>query len=107
MVLRGEGDGEDGPFFMATARKQQVLVQIGGNRSLREDAKPSVEVVGDYVPVGARSFAGQSAKSFKTGQGVWVVRRGNAAWISEIGMDRIAPRAADPSATKQWTPFDV
>jgi len=107
MVLRGEGDGEDGTVITATARKQQVLVQIGENRSAREDGKAAVEVVDDYVPVGARSFSVRSAEGFRVGQGVWVVRRGNAAWISEIGMDRIALRAADPAATKQWTPFDL
>lgn len=107
VVLRGEGDGEDGTVITATARKQQVLVQIGGNKGPREDAKSAVEIVDAYVPVGARIFTVRSAENFKAGQSVFVVRRGNAAWISEIGMDRIALRAADPKSTKQWTPFDL
>jgi hypothetical protein len=38
---------------------------------------------------------------------VFVTRRGNAAWITETGMDRITPRATDPKSTKQWQPFDL
>jgi hypothetical protein len=107
VVLRGEGDGEDGTVITATARKQQVLVLIGGNQAPREDAKSETEIADAYVPVGARSFEVRAARDFKVGQSVFVVRHGSAAWISEIGMDRIAVRAADPKSTKQWTPFDL
>jgi hypothetical protein len=107
VVLRGEGDGEEGTVITATARKQQVLVQIGGSKAPREEAKSEVEITDAYVPVGARSFAVVSSNNLKVGQGVFVVRHGNAAWISEIGMNRIALRAADPKSTKQWTPFDL
>jgi hypothetical protein len=107
VVLRGAGDGEDGTVITATARKQQVLVQIGGNQGPREEAKSAVEIADDYVPVGARSFTVRAAENFKVGQTVFVVRRGNAAWISAIGMDQIKPRASDPQSTKQWSPFDL
>jgi hypothetical protein len=38
---------------------------------------------------------------------VIVRRAGNAAWIAEIGMDRITPRPDDPSSTVQWSPFNL
>ena len=44
---------------------------------------------------------------FAVGQTVFVVRHGNAAWISEIGMDRIRGRPANEASTKQWEPFDL
>lgn len=106
VVLRGEGDGEDGTVITATARKQQPLVQITGAPA-RDDAKTSREIADAYVPVGARSFSVADATGFGVGQSVFVVRRGNAAWISEIGMDKIAPRSSDPKSTKQWSPFDL
>ena len=106
-VLRGEGDGEDGTVIVATARTQQVLLQIGGTQRPREKPGTVAEITDDYVPVGARSFKVKAPGNFQVGQNVFVVRRGNAAWISEIGMDRIAPRAADPKSTKQWAPFDL
>lgn len=106
VVLRGAGDGTDGTVITATARKQQPLVQIGGTPA-REEAKSAREISDAYVAVGARSFTVVDAAGLAVGQTVWVVRRGNAAWISAIAMDRIVPRASDPKSTKQWSPFDL
>ncbi len=107
VVLRGEGDGEDGTVITADLKKAEPLVLIGGAESPKEDAKSRVEITDDYVPVGATGFRVADASGFKVGQTVFVVRRGNAAWIHTIGMDRIQPRASDPKSTKQWTPFDL
>ena len=106
VALRGESDGEDGTVITATTRKQQVLVRIAG-RGPRDEAGSAVEITDAYVPVGARSFSVGSAGRLKIGQTVGVVRRGNAAWITAIAMDRIKPRDAAPASTKQWTPFDL
>jgi hypothetical protein len=100
VVLRGEGDGADGTVITATARKQQPLVQIGGTPP-RDDPKTSREIADSYVPVGARTFTVAEANGLAVGQTVYVVRRGNAAWIAAIDMDKITQRASDPSSTKQ------
>ena len=107
IVLRGEGDGEDGTVIIATARKQQPLVRVGGVNGPREDTGSRQEIGDAYVPVGARGFTVAEAAGFAVGQAVFVVRRSNAAWISEIGMDRIVPRPSDPKSTRQWSPFDL
>ena len=106
VVLRGEGEGEEGTVITATARKQQPLVQIGGTPP-RDEARTAREISDPYVPVGARSFSVADASGLAVGQTVFVVRRGNAAWISALGMDRIVERASDPGSTKQWSPFDL
>ncbi len=106
VVLRGEGAGETETVISATARKQQPLIQIDGAPP-REDAKTAREIADVYVPVGARSFSVVDAAGLAVGQTVFVIRRGNAAWITEIGMDKIVPRASDPASTKQWAPFDL
>ncbi len=107
LVLRGESDGEDGTVLLATARKQQPLVQIGGASGPREDARSRQEISDACVPVGARTFTVAEAGGFTVGQTVFVVRRSNAAWITAIGMDRIVPRASDPTSTRQWSPFEL
>jgi hypothetical protein len=127
VVLRGEGPSEKGTLIIATARKQQPLVRIGGfaeNRAqplddwktapstIGKNARitttgPAIEVADAYVPVGARTLTLADATPFAAGQTVYLTRRGNAAWIHEIAMDRITPRASDPKSTKQWTPFDL
>jgi hypothetical protein len=107
VVLRGEGDGEDGTVITAAMRKAEPLVIIGGPDNPKEDPATRREITDDYVPVGARSFTVADASGYAVGQSVFVIRRGNAAWITEIGMDRITPRAADPASTRQWQPFDL
>lgn len=107
VVLRGEGFGPDGTVITATAKKAQPLVQLGGTAGPRAIPRTQTEITSTYVPVGARSFSVANATNLAVGQTVFVVRRGNAAWITEIGMDRITPRPDDPKSTRQWTPFDL
>lgn len=107
VVLRGEGEGEDGTVLIATFRRRQPLIQVGGSAGPREEAGSRVEIADAYVPVGARSFRVADARGLTVGGTVFVVRRGNAAWIAEIGMDRIVPRPSDPGSTRQWEPFDL
>jgi hypothetical protein len=107
IVLRGEGDGENGTVIHTTTRKQEPLIIIGTTGSQKELTTQSVEILDEYVPVGAHTFTVTKADDLKIGQTVFVVRRGNSAWISEIGMDKIVPRASDPARTKQWEPFEL
>lgn len=107
VVLRGMGDGEDGTVITAAFAKAEPLVVIGSKAGPKEEAGSRVEITDDYVPVGARSFRVADPARLAAGQTVFVIRRGNAAWISALGMDRIQPRASDPGSTKQWTPFDL
>jgi hypothetical protein len=108
VVLRGEGEGEaGGTVITAAMRKAGPLVMIGGAGGPKEIDGSSREITDDYVPVGARSFTVANIAGYAVGQTVFVVRRGNAAWITEIGMDRITPRASDPKSTRQWQPFDL
>lgn len=107
IVLRGEGDGGEGTVITAAMRKAEPLVRIGGPAGPKEDPATRREITDDYVPVGARSFTVADAAGYAVGQAVFIIRRGNAAWITELGMDRITPRASDPASTRQWTPFDL
>lgn len=107
VVLRGEGDGDKGTRIIATTRKQNPLVRIGGKTAPAVIKKTAQKVLDPYVPVGARTVTVADASGFAVGQTVFLIRHGNAAWIAELGMDRIKPRPEDPESTKQWTPFDL
>jgi len=106
VVLRGEGDSEQGTVLLATYRRPEPLIRIGGIDGPKARGEP-VEVAQAYVPVGAMSLTVENAAEFAVGQTVFVIRRGNAAWISAIAMDRITPRASNPGSTRQWQPFDL
>ena len=106
VVLRGEGVEADGTVLIATYRTPDPLIKIGGSGGPQAQGAV-VEVADAYVPVGARSLTVANAAEFSVGQTVFVIRRGNEAWISEIDMDHITPRASDPQSTRQWRPFEL
>ena len=107
VVLRGEGQGEDGTVLVATGKEKRTLIVVAGAGGREEIPGTRREIADEYVAVGARTFAVESAEGFRVGDAIVVRRRGNEAWIHEIGMDRITPRPDDPESTKQWGPFNL
>jgi hypothetical protein len=105
VVLRGVGQTEDGTVLIGAGTKKRVLINLQGPSGATEVKGTRQKITSDYVPVGARSFQVTDGSAFKADDTVIVSRLGNVAWIHEIGMDRIALRAADPTSTKQWSPF--
>jgi hypothetical protein len=106
IVLRGEGDGEDGTILIAAGKQKRAVIDARGRSGARADEKSATAVSG-VVPVGAHTFTVASAANFKVGDSVIVRRVGNAAWISHIGMDKIMGRPGAENTTKQWAPFDL
>jgi hypothetical protein len=107
VVLRGEGQGEDGTILCATGNVPRRVLEIGGSAGPR--LLGGGTVISDlFVPVGARTFHVEDAGSFKIGDKVIVRRHGNDRWIHAIGMDRIVNRpGSPPGTTQQWSPFDL
>ncbi|PZE22154.1 Ig-like domain-containing protein [Paenibacillus xerothermodurans] len=102
VVLRGEGQAEDGTILYATGTTKRDILQITGKpvQLLTETS----EAVSDlFVPSGARSFHVDDASGFKVGDKIMVRRHGNSRWIHEVKMDTIFER----SGTVQWTPFHL
>jgi hypothetical protein len=104
IVLRGEGDDERGTILRATGNKVRNLIVINGG-SLKKDGAER-EITDTRVPVGARSLTLDSIVGLKVGQPVIITRKGNAQWISLLGMDRLPPKR-DGGKLVQWTPFTL
>lgn len=100
VVLRGE----DGTTLLAAGKEPRALIEIRGGVGV---AGAGVRIADDVVPVGSKRFRVETARGLRAGQTVLVRRAGNAAWIREIGMDRIAERPGVPGSTRQWAPFDL
>ena len=103
VVLRGEGQGEDGTVLLATGEGKRTLIEIGGKGRPREMSDTRREIADEYVPVGARIFQVSDATGFKVGDMVIVHRPSTANWIHDLGMDRIPPRR-DGQPITQWKP---
>jgi hypothetical protein len=106
VVLRGEGQGEQDTVLVATGKGKRVLVDVGGAAAPERESKRAVKITDRYVPVGARSFTVADASKLRVGETVFVDRLSNAAWITELGMDRIPPDA-DGTKSTQWSPFTL
>lgn len=100
IVLRGEGDHEQGTRLIATFTSRDPLLEISGNGSIREISGTRVAITDDYVPVGATSFSVTSTKSFQQGDRIILFRPGTRQWIHDLKMDQIVER----QGTKQWQP---
>ena len=103
VVLRGEGEGEDGTVLIATGTEQRTLIVFEGRapRRPREVGGTRQAIVDDYVPVGTRTFAIADASGFAVGDDIIVHRPSTAQWIAAIGMDRIEMSRPD---VRQWEP---
>ncbi|WP_051620495.1 hypothetical protein [Paenibacillus sp. UNC451MF] len=105
VVLRGEGQGEDGTILHGTGTAKRDLVEVlGSSPDLLEET--GTDITDLYVPSGSRVFHVADASGYSVGDTVAVLRYGNASWISEIDMDTITPRP-NAGGTKQWAPFEL
>lgn len=86
IVLRGEGQGEDGTVLVATADSRMDLIEVGDGGAPSAAADP-VTIVDDLVPVGATSLRVGDTAGLEVGQAVAVVRTPNRDWIEAIEMD--------------------
>jgi hypothetical protein len=107
VVLRGEGQGEDGTILYATgATRRDVLTAAGDAGRLLLPAQTPIADL--FVPSGARSFHVEDPSGFRVGDAVVVRRQGNDRWIHHIAMDQIAERpGGSPNETSQWGPFSL
>jgi hypothetical protein len=104
--LRESLAGKDATTLIATGSERRWVIRVGGATGPAGDMSTSIEILDNYVPVGSNTFTVADASRFSVGDSIIVERRGNAAWISEIGMDAI-PSRSDDGNTNQWSPFNL
>lgn len=108
IVLRGEGDSEDGTVLVATFDRREVFIQVHGKGLY--DLEPERLFADAFVPCGKSQIALADASGLAVGDHVLVQRYGTAEWISAIGMDRLpsnmrkGPDGQLYDSTKQWAP---
>lgn len=100
VVLRGSGSGPGGTVLLLAGPPGPLVEIVGTGR--RRPAEPPRRIVDAYVPVGAEWLTLQSADGLSVGDPVIVQRPFTAAFIAEIGMDRIPPR--EGRQINQWKP---
>lgn len=96
VVLRGQGDGEDGTILIASRHAKYTLIWLAGRGGREIDESTRQTIKDRYVPVGSRTFTLDKPDAFTVGDTVLVCRHGNAKWIEHIGMVPIG-----------WGPFTL
>ncbi|WP_315814649.1 hypothetical protein [Paraflavitalea speifideaquila] len=97
IVLRGEGDTENGTKLIATGTTQKPLIAITGSGNL-QPAGNRIKITDRYVPVGSFSFSVNDAQGLQPGDAIIVNRPGTDKWIEDTKMNQIEER----NGTKQW-----
>ena len=105
VVLRGEGDGEDGTVLLDTTKKWvSCLIEVKSSRTSLEWPKVPLGNILDqpYVPVGSTSlriwketdkrytqkpWTESPIQNLKPGDGIIVYKAASTEWIKDIGMD--------------------
>ena len=107
IVLRGQGQGDDGTVLLCNGTTKHNLIEIAGTGSRGYDLpREATRITDDYVPVGATQFDVANATRLRPGQTVWVDRPATPAWLAAIGMDRLPPHRLppdhDPEKVQPW-----
>ena len=106
VVLRGAGQDDLGTILTGRGRvrgnmNSPGLIQISGTGGAVPDEETAQSIIGDYIPVGTKTFEVENAKGFKVGDTVLLRRVGNQDWIHEVGMD------GSDGNRSTWRPFTI
>jgi hypothetical protein len=92
VVLRGEGDGEDGTVLLATMKEGTLITVAHKDPGPADPTYAGLKdmLAQSYVPVGATRFK-TTAANLKPGDEISIVRPGTQEWLAAIGMDAFPP----------------
>lgn len=113
VVLRGEGDSEDGTVLVFHNPKGTGITL--GRKKGSEPVQPAVEtpapappfktrIADAYVPVGSIAVTVKDAGPFNVGTYVNVIKTTNNAWINTLGMADPGSGGRNNRKSKAWTP---
>lgn len=87
VVLRGEGDDEDGTVLIFNTSDGGNAIEIEGEGPIEEsDDVDKIRITQDYLPSGSISLNVEHASRFQPGDFVCVKKTVNEKWIEDLGM---------------------
>ena len=101
IVLRGEGQGENGTVIYDARKKQDTTLHILGSDSYVAIPGTESTLTDDLVTVGKTKLTLSSVDAYGAGDTVAVTCTPNDLWVQTLGMDKI------PGSTSvQWVPSE-
>ncbi len=89
IVLKGEGNSQEGTVLVGTAKKSYTIISVGDNDKRIKDDASEQQITDVYVPSGTSVITVADVSGFKAGDEVVVERPSTKEWISAIGMDKL------------------
>lgn len=102
IVIRGEGNDEQGTVLIATGKKKYNLFNIKGSGSSTEISGTRNPINMPFVPVGTKKIIVKKTDSYQVGEDIIVYRPATDQWISDIKMDQIEQRSGGKKIV-QWS----
>jgi len=92
VVIRGEGQGEDGTVILATSKDEKdTLLFVRGAGVGRHAPKAASarlkRIIQDFVPVGSNSIAINSTEGYEVGDKIGIARTPNNIWVGANGVN--------------------
>ena len=91
IVLRGEGDTDNGTVIIASGNVQRDLITIDNGNSRVVYSTTKEAIYENYVPVGRKYVIVSNAYRFSEGESIVLYRPGSTQWINDIKMNQISP----------------
>ena len=87
VVLRGEGQGQDGTILLANMRVKENFLHIRGSGSgIDRLSSTEQRITTPYVALGSYSFEIEDASGYTIGDTIVVLRTPNQFWIDDLAM---------------------
>ena len=92
IVLRGEGQGENGTILYDSRNSQNSTLSLSGKSSYTVIGGTKSNITDDKVPMGETKIhiAASDAAKYKVGDSVVVTITPNEAWIKALGVDNLS-----------------
>ncbi|MBN2610130.1 MAG: hypothetical protein JXB00_01095 [Bacteroidales bacterium] len=100
IVLRGEGQTDEGTVIIAAGTGQRDLIKVDNGSSRSINYSPEARINENYVPVGRKYLIVNNASGFAPGDQIVIYRQGTDQWITDIKMDQIT----QDGDVVQWSP---
>ena len=101
VVLRGSGSQpETGTVLRAMGPMKDELIRVFGSKAIQ--AKETLHVADEYVPVNATVIPMKSVVGLKAGDAIRVIRPSTAEWLSVLGTDKLGNE--QEYNFSKWTP---
>lgn len=89
IVLRGEGDDENGTLLIGTKRANYSLIKIASGEKPQYTKSKRRKITDSYIPSGSKQVTVDKVVDYSVGDRIIVERVSTKEWIAAIGMDKI------------------